>query len=474
MSDYDAVIIGAGPNGLAAAITLVKAGCRVLMLEAKDTVGGGTRTEELTLPGFRHDLCSAIHPLGVASPFMRSLPLEQYGVEWIFPPAAVAHPQENGTAVVLERSVEETSEQLGKDGPAYRRLFHYLSEQWENLVEDLLGPLPLPPHHPILLTRFGLSGLLPATLLARLSFVEYQAQAVFAGLSAHSMLPLERPATAAFGLTLGVMAHSVGWPMARGGSQSVADAMAAYLESLGGEISTNIYVHSMADLPSARAYLFDLTPRQILEITGERLPQGYRRRLNRYRYGPGVFKIDYALSEPVPWKAPGCQRAATVHLGGTLEEIAASERAPGRGEHSDHPFVLFVQQTPFDPSRAPDQKHTAWAYCHVPAGSTVDMTKIIEDQIERFAPGFRDLVLARSTRTAAEMESYNPNYIGGDINGGVQDLLQLYTRPVARLSPYTTPDPEIFICSSSTPPGGGVHGMCGYHAAQAALKTVLN
>ena len=474
MSEYDAVIIGAGPNGLASAITLAKAGCRVLVLEAKDTVGGGTRTEELTLPGFRHDLCSAIHPLGVASPFMRSLPLEKYGVEWVFPPAAVAHPQDDGTAVTLERSVDETADQLDKDGPAYRRLFTHLSDQWENLVEDLLGPLPFPPRHPFLLTRFGLAGLLPATLLARLSFVDFKARAVFAGLAAHSMLPLERPATAAFGLTLGVMAHSVGWPMARGGSQSVADAMAAYLVSLGGEICTNLYVHSMADLPSAKAYLFDLTPRQILKITGERLPQGYRRRLSRYRYGPGVFKIDYALSEPAPWKAESCRRAATVHLGGTMEEIAASERAPGRGEHAQRPFVLFVQQTPFDSSRAPDQKHTAWAYCHVPAGSTVDMTEIIEDQIERFAPGFRDLVLARSTRTAAEMESYNANYIGGDINGGVQDLLQLYTRPVARFSPYTTPDREIFICSSSTPPGGGVHGMCGYHAAQAALKTVLN
>ena len=474
MSEYDAVIIGAGPNGLASAITLAKSGCRVLVLEAKDTVGGGTRTEELTLPGFRHDLCSAIHPLGVASPFMRSLPLEKYGVEWVFPPAAVAHPQDDGTAVTLERSVDETADQLDKDGPAYRRLFTHLSDQWENLVEDLLGPLPFPPRHPFLLTRFGLAGLLPATLLARLSFVDFKARAVFAGLAAHSMLPLEQPATAAFGLTLGVMAHSVGWPMARGGSQSVADAMAAYLVSLGGEIHTNLYVHSMADLPSAKAILFDLTPRQILKITGERLPQGYRRRLSHYRYGPGVFKIDYALSEPAPWKAESCRRAATVHLGGTMEEIAASERAPGRGEHAQRPFVLFVQQTPFDSSRAPDQKHTAWAYCHVPAGSTVDMTEIIEDQIERFAPGFRDLVLARSTRTAAEMESYNANYIGGDINGGVQDLLQLYTRPVARFSPYTTPDREIFICSSSTPPGGGVHGMCGYHAAQAALKTVLN
>ena len=474
MPDYDAVIIGAGPNGLAAAITLAKQGCRVLVLEAQNTIGGGTRTAELTLPGFRHDVCSAIHPLGVASPFMRSLPLERYGVEWIFPPAAVAHPLDNGTAVILERSVAETASQLGEDGPAYRRLIASLADQWEKVVEDLLGPLPIPPRHPLLLARFGLSGLLPAAWLARLTFRGMRARAIFAGMAAHAMLPLEQAATAAYGLTLGMMVHSVGWPMARGGSQSIADAMAAYLESLGGEICTNLTVRSMADLPSSRAYLFDLTPRQILQITGERLPADYRRRLERYRYGPGVFKIDYALSGPAPWTAPGCQRAATVHLGGTLEEIAASERAPGRGEHAARPFVLFVQQTPFDPSRAPSGKHTAWAYCHVPAGSTVDMTRIIEAQIERFAPGFRDLVLARSTRTAAEMESYNPNYIGGDINGGVQDLRQLYTRPVARLSPYTTPARDIFICSSSTPPGGGVHGMCGYHAAQAALKTALS
>jgi phytoene dehydrogenase-like protein len=299
-------------------------------------------------------------------------------------------------------------------------------------------------------------------------------RAVFAGLAAHAMLPLEQPATAAYALTMGMTAHSVGWPMARGGSQAIADAMAAYLVSLGGEICTNITVRSMVDLPPARSYLFDLTPRQILEIAGERLPSSYRRQLSHYRYGPGVFKIDYALSEPAPWKAAACRRAATVHLGGTLEEIATSERAPGRGEHALHPFVLFVQQTLFDPSRAPAGQHTAWAYCHVPNGSTIDMTGAIETQIERFAPGFRDVVLARHTCNAAEMEAYDPNYIGGDINGGVQDLRQLYTRPAVRLSPYTTPTQNIFICSSSTPPGGGVHGMCGYHAAQAVLKTVLS
>jgi phytoene dehydrogenase-like protein len=471
---YDAVIVGTGPNGLAAAITLARQGCRVLVLEAKDSIGGGMRTAELTLPGFRHDICSAILPFGLASPFMRSLPLEQYGVEWIFPPIALAHPLDDGTAVTLERSVAETAGQLDNDGPAYRRLLAPLVDNWEKLLEDLLGPLPFPPRHPLLLVRFGLSALLPATSLARFAFEGTRARAVFAGLAAHAMLPLEQLGTAAYGLVLGMMAHCVGWPMARGGSQALADAMTAYLGSLGGEICTSVNVHSMADLPPARAYLFDLTPRQILQIAPDRLPPGYRRRLGRYRYGSGVFKIDYALSEPAPWKAAVCRQAATLHLGGSLEEIAASEQAPMRGEHTQHPYVLFVQQTPFDPSRAPAGKHTAWAYCHVPAGSTVDMTRAIETQIERFAPGFRDLVLDRNTRTAAEMEVYNSNYIGGDINGGIQDLRQLYTRPVARLSPYTTPARDIFICSSSTPPGGGVHGMCGYHAAQAALKTVLS
>ncbi len=394
-------------------------------------------------------------------------------MKWIFPPAAVAHPLDDGTAVTMERSAAETARQLGSDGAAYRRLLSPLAENWDKIVEDLLGPLPVPPRHPLLLARFGVPALLPAALLARLSFRGTRARAVFAGLAAHAMLPLEQAATAAYGLTLGMLTHSVGWPMAQGGSQAIADAMAAYLVSLGGEICTNVTVRSMQDLPSARATLFDLTPRQVLQITGERLPPGYRAQLGRYRYGPGVFKIDYALSGPVPWKAAECMRAATVHLGGTLEEISASERAPGRGEHPQRPYVLFVQQTPFDPSRAPAGQHTAWAYCHVPAGSTIDMTGAIEAQIERFAPGFRDLVLARSTCTAAEMETYNPNYIGGDINGGIQDLRQLYTRPTARISPYTTPARDLFICSSSTPPGGGVHGMCGYHAAQAALKTAL-
>jgi phytoene dehydrogenase-like protein len=467
---YDAVVVGAGPNGLAAAITVARAGRSVLVLEAKDSVGGGTRTAELTRPGFKHDVCSAIHPLSLGSPFMRSLPLEKFGVEWIYSPAAIAHPLDDGSAVLVERSIEATAAQLGGDAMAYRRLMGPFAAHQEAIMEDLLGPFPFPPRHPFQLIRFGVRALRSASGLARDLFHDERTRAVFAGMAAHAMLPLDRPGTAAFGLVLGILAHSVGWPMARGGSQTITDAMAAYLRTLGGEIVTGCPVSRMADVPEARTILFDLTPRQILQIAAERLPASYRRQLGHYRYGPGVFKIDYALSGPAPWKATGCLRSATVHLGGTLEEIAASENASVRGEHARRPYVLFVQQTPFDPSRAPAGMHTAWAYCHVPAGSAVDMTDAIDDQIERFAPGFRDLVLFRSTRTAAEMEAYNSNYIGGDINGGVQDLLQLYTRPVWGLNPYKTPAQGIYICSSSTPPGGGVHGMCGYYAAMTALK----
>jgi phytoene dehydrogenase-like protein len=468
---YDAVVVGAGPNGLASAITLARAGRSVLVLEGQETIGGGTRSDELTLPGFVHDVCSAIHPLGVASPFFRDLPLAQYGLEWVFPPAAVAHPFDDGSAAILERSVDATGESLGRDAAAYRRLMGPLLADWEGLASDLLGPLPVPPRHPLAMARFGLKAVRSARGLAESAFEGDRARALFAGLAAHSILPLERPVSAAFGLVLGTVAHAVGWPMARGGSGQIADALAAHLRSLGGEIVTGRCVESLDQLPPARSVLLDVTPRQVLQIAGDRLPTRYRRALGRYRYGPGVFKLDWALDGPIPWKAPACSRAGTVHLGGTLPEIAASEQAVWRGELSERPYVIVVQQTLFDPTRAPEGKHTGWAYCHVPNGSTIDMTERIEAQLERFAPGFRDLILARSVMSPTALERHDPNYIGGDINGGVQDLGQLFTRPVARLNPYTTPVRGLYLCSSSTPPGGGVHGMCGYFAAQAALST---
>ncbi|HLE16420.1 MAG TPA: NAD(P)/FAD-dependent oxidoreductase [Anaerolineales bacterium] len=470
MKRYDAVIIGAGPNGLSAAIALAQAGCAVLVLEAKETIGGGCRSAELTLPGFIHDPCATIHSLGVTSPFFRSLPLKKYGLEWIFPPASLAHPLDDGSAVILERSVEKTSQSLGEDGKAYQRLFSPLVENWGKLSKELLGPVPIPPRHPLLLARFGLIALRPAASVAAGRFKGKRAQALFAGLGAHSIQPLDNIMTAAFGLMLGTSAHAAGWPVARGGSQMVVNALAQYLVSLGGEIATNHPVKSQADLPDTTVALFDVAPKQLLEIMGDRLPDGYRERLKRYRYGPGVFKVDFALDGPIPWKAADCLRAATAHLGGTLEEIIQGERAVGEGEHPQHPFVLLAQQTLFDPRRAPDGKHTVWAYCHVPNGSTVDMTERIEAQIERFAPGFRDRIIAKATRSAVEIEAYNPNYIGGDINGGVQDLTQHFTRPTARIVPYSTPLEGIYLCSSSTPPGGGVHGMSGYFAAKAALS----
>ena len=465
----DAVIVGAGPNGLAAGITLARAGKSVLVLEAKETIGGGTRSAELTLPGFSHDICSALHPLGVASPFFRDLPLAQRGLEWIFPPACLAHPLDDGTAVLVEGTVEETAANLGPDAAAYRRLMGPLVAGWQELLDDLLGPLHVP-HHPLLMARFGLAGLRPAVGLARQAFRGDRARAVLAGMASHAMMPLTRPATAAFGLVLALVAHAIGWPMARGGSQRIADALGAHLRSLGGEVVTGHTVRSMEDLPDTRAILFDTSPRQLVQIAGERLPAGYRQALSRYRYGPGVFKADYALDGPIPWRAKECLRAGTVHVGGTMEEIAAAEAAPWRGEHPERPLVLVAQQSLFDPARAPAGKHTVWAYCHVPHGSAQDMTDRLEAQLERFAPGFRDRILARHTFTAAEMETYNPNYVGGDINAGIQDLRQLFTRPVARLDPYTTPVQGLYLCSSSTPPGGGVHGLCGYYAARAALR----
>ncbi|HEX4214405.1 MAG TPA: NAD(P)/FAD-dependent oxidoreductase [Candidatus Dormibacteraeota bacterium] len=468
----DAVVVGAGPNGLAAAITLAEAGRSVRVLEACDRVGGGCRTAELTLPGFRHDVCSAVHALGAGSPFLRRLPLAELGVELIHPELPMAHPFDDGTAAVLARSVEETARGLGRDERAYRRLMAPLVRGADRLLEEFLGPLR-PPRSPLLAARFGTRALLPAATLARTHFRDPAARALLTGMAAHSIQDLSSPGTAAFGLMLAMLGHAYGWPVARGGSQVLADALAEHLRSLGGEICTGRPVAILSELPPARAVLLDVTPRQVLAMAGDELPDRYRRRLGRYRYGPGVFKLDLALEGPVPWRAAACRRAGTVHLGGTMEEIVASERAAAGGRICDTPFILVVQASLVDPGRAPAGRHTLWAYCHVPSGCEVDMTSRIEAQIERFAPGFGKLVLARHALPPAALEAYNPNYVGGDINGGVQDLRQLFTRPTVSVTPYATPNPRLFICSSSTPPGGGVHGMCGHHAARAALSRSL-
>jgi phytoene dehydrogenase-like protein len=469
MNDHDAVVVGAGPNGLAAAIELARAGRSVLLREAAEAIGGGLRSGELTLPGFVHDLCSAIHPLAAASPFFRTVPLETHGLEWVEPPLPLAHPLDDREAAVLRRSVEETAAGLGPDAKAYNRVFGPLVDDWPRLEEALLGPLVRIPRHPVALARFGLGGMWPATRFARRTFDGEPARALFAGLAAHSILPLDKVASASFGLVLGLTGHAVGWPLPRGGSQAIADALASYLRSLGGEIVTDAPVESLDELSGARTVLCDVTPRQFLRLAGNRLGR-YRRALERYRYGPGVFKLDWALSGPIPWAAPVCAQASTVHLGGTLDEIAASERAPERGETSERPFVLLAQPTMFDPSRAPEGRHTAWAYCHVPNGSTVEMTEAIEQQVERFAPGFGERVLARNAMGPADLERRNANLVGGDIAGGSNELRQLVARPTLRRVPYSTPLDGVYLCSASTPPGGGVHGMCGYLAARAALR----
>jgi phytoene dehydrogenase-like protein len=468
--NHDAVVVGSGPNGLSAAIYLAQAGHSVLVIEGKDHIGGGVRSAEITLPGFVHDVCSAIFPLSLASPFLRTLPLQKYGLEWVYPPVELAHPLDNGRAVLVQRSIEATAQALGEDADAYRVLMRSVVDDWRDLVEDLLGPAPLPPKHPLALTGFGLLAIRPASNLAKSYFKSEEGRALFAGMAGHAIQRLESLGTGAYGILLGMLAHAVGWPLARGGSQKVVNAMAAYLRELGGEITTGSMVNSIDELPPAQAYLLDLTPKGILKIIGDRLPSMYRRQLEGFRYGPGVCKVDWALDGQIPWTSSDVARAGTVHLGGTLEEIAAAERVVWRGDHPDKPYVLLAQQSLFDPSRAPDGKQTAWAYCHVPNGSNRDVSSQIEAQVERFAPGFREQILARHVHTADQMEVYNPNYVGGDINGGIQDLRQLYTRPVPRLNPYSTPLKGVYICSSSTPPGGGVHGMCGYHAARAALK----
>jgi phytoene dehydrogenase-like protein len=466
----DAIVVGSGPNGLAAAITVARAGRSVVVYEAAATIGGGTRTEELTLPGFRHDVCSTILPLTLASPFFRSIDLVARGIEVVQPDAPVGHALDGGRAATIERSVDDTAAALGRDGPAWRRLFGPLVADADKLGAELLRPVVHVPRHPLALARFGLPALLPASGLARIAFREEPARALLAGLAAHSMVDLHRPLSASFGLVLGLYAHAVGWPMIRGGSVAVADGLAAELRSLGGTIETGRPVASLGELPAAKVVLLDTTPRAAVAIAGERLPGRTRRIYEGFRYGSGVFKVDWALDGPIPWRAESLHRAATVHVGGTLGELAAAERTVARGGHPERPFVLVVQYSPWDDSRAPAGRTTAWAYCHVPAGSTVDMTSRIEGQIERFAPGFRDRILARATRGPAELEADNANYIGGDINAGIEDIRQLVFRPGPLRDPYWTGAPGIYLCSSSTPPGGGVHGMSGYLAARSALR----
>ncbi|HEY8088790.1 MAG TPA: NAD(P)/FAD-dependent oxidoreductase [Polyangiaceae bacterium] len=471
---YDAVVIGAGPNGLAAAAAFVRAGVSVLVVEANDTLGGGARSAEVTAPGFVSDVCSAIHPTAVVSPFLRTLPLAEHGLAWVHPPVCVAHPLDDGTAAVLERSIEATGASFddARDARAYARLFAPLAARSDSLFAELLGP-PRIPRSPLLMLRFGLRAMRSASGLARGAFAGERARALFAGCAAHSFQPLGRAFTAAFGLVLGVAGHAIGWPCARGGSQSIANALVSYITSRGGDFETGRRVARLRDLPPAKAYVFDVTPRSLAAIAREQLPPRYVRGLERYRHGPGIFKIDYALDGPIPWTAPRAGAAGTVHVGGTLGEVEASEAAMGRGEHAERPFVLVAQQSLFDTTRAPPGKHTGWAYCHVPSGSTVDMTSRIEAQIERFAPGFRDRVIARRAMTSADLEVYDANYVGGDIVGGATDVGQLFMRPMLRIVPYATPNDAIYLCSSSTPPGAGVHGMCGYFAAKAALRRVF-
>ena len=465
----DAVVVGSGPNGLAAAVEIARAGYAVTVVEARDTIGGGMRTAELTLPGFRHDVCSGCHPMGILSPFFRTLPLEKHGLRWLLPSASVAHPLDDGPAVLIRKSLGETASELGDDAKAYEKLLAPFLDEPHGLLADLLAPRGIP-KPPVKMAWFGVRGIWPATKMLRNVFRGERARAVLAGCAAHSILPLERPLTAAVAMIFALTAHVESWPVAAGGSEAIGNALASHLQELGGRIETSRYIRSLADLPPARVVLLDTSPAQLADIGAPVLPAGYVTRLRRFRYGPGIFKMDWALDGPIPWRDPRCLEASTVHLGGTLDELAAGEAAVWRGEHPERPFVLVVQQSQLDPTRAPAGKHTGYAYIHVPAGSDVDLTDVVERQVERFAPGFRDRVLARHSMRTADYQAENPNYVGGAITGGVADLQQFFTRPVARLDPYSTPNGRLFLCSASTPPGGGVHGMCGCHAARSAIR----
>ena len=467
--EYDAVIVGSGPNGLSAGVKLAQEGLKVIILEAKSTIGGGTRTQELTEPGFLHDVCSAVHPTAAGSPFLKTLGLEKFGLEFTHPDIPYVHPLDNGDAVAAFRSIEKTAEQLGIDSKAYLKIFKEFTEHWDYLSEDIFGTLRFP-NHPLLMARFGWYGLFSAKHFTNSLFKTPQTNALFAGCAAHSIIPLNKGFTSSFGLALGSSAHAVGWPFAKGGSSAITNALANLFKSLSGEIITDHEVTSMADIPTSKTVLFDLTPHQIANIASDDLPKKYKEKLLSYMYGPGVFKIDWALSEPVPWENELSRKAGTLHLGGTFQEIASSEQAAWKGEHHERPYVLVAQPSIFDETRAPNGKHTLWAYCHVPNGSEKDMTDTIENQVERFAPGFKETIIAKNTMHTQEMQSYNSNYIGGDINGGAQILKQLFGRPILKWDPYKIPSDGLYICSSSTPPGGGVHGMCGYHAAKSVLK----